>query len=643
MKKAHQWFGNLVTMEWWTDLWLNEGFATWVGNLAVDHLFPEWEIWTNFVTGLLSTFLSLFFLSLLSLSLFSLFSFFFSLFFLSLLSLFFLSFLSSFSFFFLSFLSLSFLSLSLFLSLPLSLKEKMNSNCTKKDYVARAMKMDALKNSHPIEVEVTDSGSINEIFDAISYCKGASIIRMLADYVGEKAFKEGLHNYLTAFQYKNAKTEDLWKHLSSSSNKPIHEIMSQWTKVKGFPVLKVEKKGASELEYTQTVFLSSGEEEKDSPVWPIPLSISTDSHSSLLVEVLKEGKGVVECPQAENSKWLKVNSLQSSFVRVEYSPHLLSLLSLPVKQLQLPAVDRLGLQNDLFALSQAGRVSASKALEFSLNYINETEYAVWSDLLSNLSSLSSIWSSEPNSSHFKNFRCHLLQNIFSSLGWEGKQGESSTNPLLRATVISVLGSSDDKKVVEEAKKRFAHFLKDNSSLSPDLRGTVWRTVVSNGGKQEFEQVLQIFQNATENSEKVKALSCLGSTPDEELIKKTLSMSIDTNVVRSQDSIYAISGCASNPKGTLITWEWFKQNWEKIEKLFGEGNFLMSGIISSVTKNFTDANKAKEIEHFFSDKKVATAKRTIQQSIETIHSNSAWLQRDRESVAQFLKQFEHSNL
>ncbi|KAF3070716.1 Aminopeptidase 2, mitochondrial [Daldinia childiae] len=46
---AHQWFGNLVTMDWWDELWLNESFATWAGWYAVNEFHPDWQVWAQFV------------------------------------------------------------------------------------------------------------------------------------------------------------------------------------------------------------------------------------------------------------------------------------------------------------------------------------------------------------------------------------------------------------------------------------------------------------------------------------------------------------------------------------------------------------------------------------------------------------------
>lgn len=45
---AHQWFGNLVTMQWWDDLWLNESFANWMEHAVVDHFYPDWQVWEQY-------------------------------------------------------------------------------------------------------------------------------------------------------------------------------------------------------------------------------------------------------------------------------------------------------------------------------------------------------------------------------------------------------------------------------------------------------------------------------------------------------------------------------------------------------------------------------------------------------------------
>jgi puromycin-sensitive aminopeptidase len=116
--------------------------------------------------------------------------------------------------------------------------------------------LDALKSSHPIEIPIGKfifpsflvqglcllghPDEINAIFDKIAYSKGSSVIRMLHDYIGDDAFRKGLHSYLKEYSYKNTVTKNLWLHLSKSSNKPVNEVMSSWT-------LQMVNKGSSLL------------------------------------------------------------------------------------------------------------------------------------------------------------------------------------------------------------------------------------------------------------------------------------------------------------------------------------------------------------------------------------------------------------
>ncbi|XP_017474659.1 PREDICTED: puromycin-sensitive aminopeptidase [Rhagoletis zephyria] len=103
------------------------------------------------------------------------------------------------------------------------------------DMYTRAIELDSLKNSHPIEVPVGHPCEVDEILDEISYNKGDSVIRMLHDYIGEEDFRKGINIYLTRHQYRNTFTEDSWAALQEASSKPVAKVMSTWIKLKGFP------------------------------------------------------------------------------------------------------------------------------------------------------------------------------------------------------------------------------------------------------------------------------------------------------------------------------------------------------------------------------------------------------------------------
>ncbi|XP_049874380.1 puromycin-sensitive aminopeptidase [Pectinophora gossypiella] len=555
---AHQWFGNLVTMEWWTHLWLNEGYASFVEFLCVNHLFPEYDIWTQFVT---------------------------------------------------------------------------------ETYI-RALELDCLKNSHPIEVPVGHPSEIDEIFDDISYNKGASVIRMLHRYIGDEDFRKGMNIYLTRHQYKNTFTEDLWAALEEASKKPVGAVMSTWTKQMGFPMVQVtsEQRGPDRvLTLTQQKFCADGSQCDDS-LWMVPITISTQEHPAkiALSTVLEKRTQEVVLENVAESSWVKLNPGTVEYYRTRYPPCMLAQLVTAVRDGSLPPLDRLGLLDDCFALVQAGLTHTAESLKLMEAFSNETNFTVWSSISNCLSKLEALFSHTALDKPLKNYGRKLFSNVTRRLGWDAEEKESHLDTLLRSLVLNKMITFEDPDTIQEAKSRFEKHTSGACTLPADLRSACYRAVLSDADEATFERFLQLYRAADLHEEKDRISRALGAVKDTELLKKVLDFAV-SDEVRSQDTVFVIMSVAWSRNGRDLAWQFFKDHWQQFMDRY-QGGFLIARLVKSTTENFASEAAAQDIEEFFRTHQSPGAERSVQQALETVRLNATWLRRDLASSTAYLQSY-----
>ncbi|KAM0950189.1 putative membrane alanyl aminopeptidase [Dioscorea sansibarensis] len=199
------------------------------------------------------------------------------------------------------------------------------------EQTAGGLKLDSLTESHPIEVDVPHARAVDEIFDAISYKKGSSIIRMLEAYLGHATFQKSLATYIKRFACQNAKSDELWEVLSAESGISVKMMMETWTKQKGYPVVHV-KFNDGFLEFGQSHFSLSGSVEDAYWIVPITLFVgSYDKQKKFLLDskILKLELSELLLLSKENDSLaalIKVNVEQTGFYRVKYDDAISDLL-----------------------------------------------------------------------------------------------------------------------------------------------------------------------------------------------------------------------------------------------------------------------------------------------------------------------------
>ena len=522
---AHQWFGNLVTMKWWTHLWLNEGFASYIPYLVIEKLFPKWNIWERFTTQTLGI----------------------------------------------------------------------------------ALKLDALQNTHPIEIEVHHPNEIGEIFDAVSYSKGASIIRMLADYLGEKDFRDGLRYYLKKHSYKNTETIHLWQAFEKVSKKPVAKMMHNWTSKPGYPVVQA-KMVKGKINFSQSRFFAnpiSAKKKKDKTKWEIPITFKKN----------------------------KVNFGETGFFRTAYSKELLEKLRKPIQNMALGASDRLGVIRDLFALSEAGIIPTTDALEFLSSYKRENNYTVWLEIAAGLAQLEQILAKTKSRENVKRIVLNLFSPLAKSLGWNKKKKESHTDTLLRSLAISRAGRSGNKEIITEARKKFIA-KKRGKHISPDIRSAIYAIVATHGSMKEYRVLVARYKEETLHEEKNRIGNALGDFASPKILKMACEFAISKNV-RPQDTVGIISGVGMNPLGRDIWWNFVKKNWKMLVSRYGDGGHTLSRLIKAINSSAEDRH-LNMFKKFFKTHDAPGAKRSVEQVIERLEGNIAWLKRDGKKIENFLK-------
>uniref|UniRef100_A0A674JL65 Endoplasmic reticulum aminopeptidase 2 n=1 Tax=Terrapene triunguis TaxID=2587831 RepID=A0A674JL65_9SAUR len=230
---AHQWFGNLVTMEWWNDIWLNEGFARFMELVSVSATYSELQIEDYFLNVCFG-----------------------------------------------------------------------------------AIARDSLNSSHPISNPAETPTQIKEMFDTVSYDKGACILKMLQDFLSEAVFQKGIIHYLKKYSYRNAKNNDLWNSMANCPTPAekglrrdfgpiclwsfqfsrtgklteIEEMMNTWTFQKGIPLVLVKFEGNT-LRLRQELFLYCIFSLSPRYFWHIPLTYITSSSNTVHRHILKTKTG----------------------------------------------------------------------------------------------------------------------------------------------------------------------------------------------------------------------------------------------------------------------------------------------------------------------------------------------------------------
>jgi len=542
---SHQWFGNLVTMKWWDDLWLNESFASLMENIAPDKLHPDWNQWEDFATG----------------------------------------------------------------------------------RVLSCSHRDIYKDVQPVGVKVKHPDEILSLFDpAIVYAKGARLLSMLYEFIGEETFRKALKIYFDKNKYSNTTRHDLWKAMSEASGMDIDKLMTPWIEQSGQPLLKVNKQ-ANQLHLSQQRFLLDSVD-LDS-TWPIPLLASEDLEVKILdnkqLDINYSGKEV---------PIFNINGSGHYIVKYE-NDNALNRIKKDFIDLNLSSISRITVLNDMLLLSRSGDYSLVSLLDIIKDSSKEPRDAVWSMLVRTLAQAQTLTDgNEIVDISIRKFKNNLSNYWFNKLGWEDKASDDPNTKHLRTTAVSLSIAGENKASLDKALNMFSKY-SSVEKLPAEQRAMIAGVVVRHGNKSSVDKLFSEY-SSTHNPDVQQAITvALCSTRDTKLAEKIIKWGLSKDgAVRQQDIDYWFAYMMRNYRTRDLIWQWFVSSWEDLSKLYSGGKH-MEYFIWYAAGPLSTPEWQKKFHEFFSSKvNEPSLKRNINISYSEIEARVNWRKREEKALIKF---------
>jgi len=515
---AHQWFGDLVTMKWWDDLWLNESFATFMSYKMTDRLRPDWEMWGIFL----------------------------------------------------------------------------------RDEGFHALNLDALSTTHPVQGHVRDVFESMHTFDAISYGKGACVLRMLEAYVGEEAFRKGVSNYLKEFRFSNASGKDLWDALGKASGLPVTMVAKEWLTRPGYPVVRVTTKAGKTL-LSQSRFTLSGK--KAPGVWPIPISLRANGIEKSAFLDRRAGR-----VNARADRELVVNLDRTGFYATLYDGAGYERLARNFSQ--IGPHDRAGIMYDLYLFLQADLVGPELYARFVALCGANPDAITTQIVTEQLMHLTAI----ADESHvIKDVGPKFYPLLLDAFGEQPRPGEPPYVGSTREYLASQYASVD-----ESYAKKMASLFENFANLDSNLKSAAaigYAMTKGTRAEKRLQEMARTFQGEVDRANIYEGL-CAFKEP--ELVEHTLDLGMSGEVSRS-DSGYSLSLSAYNPYARDVLWDWITRRYDDMREMYAGSQQFYLYMARAIP--MCGVEHEAEVRRFLSGKRLKEGGSSVTRILELLHINA----------------------